>query len=273
MFQGVQPKNQELREFDDLQKKKLGLYVYVLRDPRDGKIFYVGQGRDGRVFAHFGEAVNFLKGGHVPEGSRSKIARILDIWSTDQDVDWVIVAHGLENEEIANYIEASVYNALGESQNGSTLNAFTPPKSSLLQSDDVRLFSAEPVNPATPFKRVFIFPIHNTMRTQDLVYEATRAEWRVIKENRTTPAHAVGLKNGLSVGSYIVDAWNELGNGKCEFRGREDVTLLNKNWSRIINRTLGYWKRGNYLIVSFDGKGNARFLRGSQDREPFSLIE
>lgn len=273
MFEGVQPKNLEPREFDELQRNKLGLYVYGLRDPRDKKIFYVGQGERNRVLSHFKEAENALNGGNVAEGSGSKIARILDIWGTSQDVEWIIIAHGLQNNETASYIESSVFNALGESQNGPSLNAITPPKSSLLLPEDIRLFSAEPVNPTTPFVRVFIFPIHNTMRTQELVYEATRAEWRVVPENRSTPAYAVGLKSGLSVGSYVVEAWNELGNGKCEFRGRADDALLNKNWSRIINRTLGYWQRGNYLIVSFDGRGNASFLRGSQDREPFSLIE
>jgi len=273
VFEGVQPKNQEMREFDDLQKKRLGLYVYALRDPRDEKLFYVGQGERDRVLSHFKEAENALNGGKVLEGSRSKIARILDIWSTDQDVEWVIIAHGLKNREIANYIESSVYDAIGESQNGPTLNAITPPKSSLLLPDDVRLLSAEPVNPATPFEKVFIFPIHNSVRRQEDIYEATRYRWRVTEANRTTPAYAVGINAAFSVGSFVIKAWTDLGNGRCEFIGAKEESLLNKSWSRIINRALGYWQRGNYLIVSFDGKGKARILRGSQDREPFSLIE
>ena len=65
MFEGVQPKNQEMREFDDLQKKRLGLYVYALRDPRDEKLFYVGQGERDRVLSHFKEAENALNGGKV----------------------------------------------------------------------------------------------------------------------------------------------------------------------------------------------------------------
>lgn len=34
----------------------LGFYVYALRDPRDGQVFYVGKGVGDRVFAHQREA-------------------------------------------------------------------------------------------------------------------------------------------------------------------------------------------------------------------------
>lgn len=32
--------------------EQLGWYVYLLRDPRDAEVFYVGKGRGNRVFAH-----------------------------------------------------------------------------------------------------------------------------------------------------------------------------------------------------------------------------
>ena len=44
------------RNFDTLQIERLGKYIYALRDPRDKKIFYVGQGTGNRVFDHFNEA-------------------------------------------------------------------------------------------------------------------------------------------------------------------------------------------------------------------------
>jgi hypothetical protein len=38
--------------FSALAKERLGWYVYLLRDPRTGEIFYIGKGRGDRAFQH-----------------------------------------------------------------------------------------------------------------------------------------------------------------------------------------------------------------------------
>ena len=68
------------RTFDILQKEKLGKYVYALRDPRDRKIFYVGQGSDDRLFQHFNDAEMFVNTAKPFNDMSSKLIRILDIW-------------------------------------------------------------------------------------------------------------------------------------------------------------------------------------------------
>ena len=49
------------------------------------------------------------------------------------------------------------------------------------------------------------------------------------------------------------------------FEGEKISDFANTNWRNILNQT-GYWQRGNYLVVEFDGKGQFRFLRGNQDK-------
>ena len=46
-----------LEEFSQKTKEELKYYVYVLIDPRDSKIFYVGKGNENRVFSHINEAI------------------------------------------------------------------------------------------------------------------------------------------------------------------------------------------------------------------------
>ena len=50
-----------LQEFESLLNgigpQHLNHYVYILRGPRDGKVFYVGQGTNARVLAHLREAI------------------------------------------------------------------------------------------------------------------------------------------------------------------------------------------------------------------------
>ena len=46
-----------ITEFPGSVIERIGFYVYLLRDPRDGSVFYVGKGAGNRVFGHVREAV------------------------------------------------------------------------------------------------------------------------------------------------------------------------------------------------------------------------
>jgi len=51
----------------------------------------------------------------------------------------------------------------------------------------------------------------------------------------------------------------------CEFN-RIASELYGKNWLAVIGRAMGFWQRGNYLIIEViqeNGKPAFRFLRGS----------
>lgn len=45
--------------FDDITVEKLKFYVYILKDPGNNEIFYVGKGQGNRVFEHVIEALYF----------------------------------------------------------------------------------------------------------------------------------------------------------------------------------------------------------------------
>jgi hypothetical protein len=263
------------RTFDILQKERLGKYVYALRDPRNGNIFYVGQGINDRVFEHFNEADNCLNSSIPFRQMSSKVIRILDIWNNNEDVEWVILAHNLptENNNVADLIESAIFDGLSESQNGETLNEVSPPNSSRLLPDDLEAMAAEFVNPATAYSNVFIFPIQNALTRGVNPYNATRTTWAVHANYQAlNPAYAVGLKNSISKGSFEIGSWtNVVGTTKQEFTsiGHPNPVdfqpLLNKNWNNILAVAKGFWQRGNYLIIEFDGAGKFRIIRGSKD--------
>lgn len=245
------------RSFDSLEKEKLAKYVYALRDPRDGKIFYVGQGQGNRVFDHFYEADTCLK---KQKMACSKTIRILDIWKNEEDVDWFIVAHGLESG--ADSVETAVLDTLSQSQNGPTLNGNNGPKSSILMQEDIALLGAIPVNPSLQMHQVFIFPVKNGLAQGKSAYEATRSAWYVKKAYQNLPAYAVGIRDGISIGSFEIKSWQSIGS-KSEFNGVVENSLLNKSWVSILSKVKGYWQRGNYVIVEFDGNGKCKIVRGA----------
>jgi hypothetical protein len=123
---------------------------------------------------------------------------------------------------------------------------------------------AKPVSPEVPIKRVFLFSIHNGLADGKTPYEATRSSWYVKSAYQQLPAIAVGIKNGISVGSFSITEWVDI-EQKHEFNGVDFTPLLNLNWTRIISRAKGYWQRGNYLIVEFDGNGKYSIVRGAGD--------
>lgn len=81
-----------LQDFSPRTEEALGYYVYLLVDPRDGKIFYVGKGKGDRVFAHVHCAI-------ATESDNDKLNTIRDIQRAGLEVRHYIVRHGLEEKE------------------------------------------------------------------------------------------------------------------------------------------------------------------------------
>ena len=82
---------------------KINYYVYRLIDPRNGQTFYVGKGKDNRVFAHINGAlkdyngVNYLEEDEDDESSKIKIIR--NIKNAGLNVLHVIQRYGMGEKE------------------------------------------------------------------------------------------------------------------------------------------------------------------------------
>ena len=263
-------------------QEKLGLYVYVLIDPRTQQIFYIGRGGDAkdrggndRVLSHFREAATYASGGNPDQASR-KVLRILEIWNSGLDVVWWIVRRDILCPAICKQIEATLIDAFSVTGTP-TLNAvkgYGSSESGLLSSQDVMLLNPPKINPKRSYKTVFMFPINQLYGDRENLYEATRKYWNVTEEWRSQQgAIALGINSMTSAAAFEVKSWRRAG-GKFAFTG-VDVTdkseLARCSVAKIIGRTLGYWQRGSFLIVEFDGDGHFRFLRGSKSNRYFAL--
>lgn len=270
------PQNQDMREFDPIQKEYLEEYIYALIDPRDNKVFYIGQskGNSNRVFDHFNEAEDYLNDN--TKSLSSKVLRIIDIWLNEEDVEWAIVACRIDKDSNPlDIVESALIDILPLSQNGPALNAISGHHSTYLTKEGVAELAAARINPTQAFETVFIFPVHNSISDGTSVYEATRKYWYVTQANQNIQnAVAIGLSNNISKGVFSIDSWNlNTSNKKHEFNGSElNNDLKNKNWWNIIQKSKGYWQRGNYLIIELDGNGKFRFIRGNPDKGWYDLV-
>lgn len=87
---------------------KLKCYVYLLVDPRTGRPFYVGRGRNDRCFRHLRAA----KAGAGRQSKYPMLERIREIESSRRTVRIDILRHGLSPDE-ALLVEAAAHEALG----------------------------------------------------------------------------------------------------------------------------------------------------------------
>ena len=127
--------------FDEKTRQELKYYVYMLIDPQDDRLFYVGKGMDNRVFNHMACALTDT------DTSTAKYDKIREIIQRCQSVKHIIVRHGLSESE-AFKIEASLIDTL--TYCGLLLSNIVGGHNSiekgLMTSEEIiRLFNAEPI--------------------------------------------------------------------------------------------------------------------------------
>ncbi|MBU3680081.1 MAG: hypothetical protein FGM32_10830 [Candidatus Kapabacteria bacterium] len=141
-----------------------------------------------------------------------------------------------------------------------------------LTPEEIETMYSEPFCPDEEMI-VFVFPVQNAigMRSD---YDATRMYWGVANPDQYGATIGVGLVKGVSRTAYEIEEWEDVTYGGRTLKGFRAPNhlnptmighLINKDWSRILNG-VGYWNRGNPIVVEFDGKGKYRLLRGSADK-------
>ena len=92
--------------FTPYVSEQLKAYVYLLIDPRDGEVFYVGKGNGSRVFAHAQDALG------DEEAASDKLDRIREIHGAGQQVEHQLLRFGL-TDRTAFEVEAAAIQLLG----------------------------------------------------------------------------------------------------------------------------------------------------------------
>lgn len=83
----------------------LRYYVYALRDPRNGRVFYIGKGIGDRINSHVREADK------NPESERAKLKTITEVEGAGHRVDLLFLRTGIDDEHTAFIVEQAVIDA------------------------------------------------------------------------------------------------------------------------------------------------------------------
>ena len=259
-------------------QEKLNFYVYALQDPRDKKIFYVGEGKGNRLFSHFDEAEK--------EISSAKTRRINEIWAEEEDVQYMIIRWGIKTQREAQEVEAGIIDSLEASMNGPLLNVIRGQRVSqgIMYPIDLNSLDAQALNVDKSIT-LFLFPIQNAVGDDkgdlEKVYEATRKLWKVGAQYRNIKnSYAIGLIGGVSYGVFEIDSWKEDSSSeKCYFDKKELVTdneliesMMNKSFAKVISPAKAHWGFGNHLVCELNDKSEFKIIKGCGDHDWTPLI-
>jgi hypothetical protein len=184
-------------------------YVYALRDPRNGEVFYVGKGRGQRIIQHVAEATK------NPQSEKAKLKRIMEIESGGREVEHLFLRTGIATEVEALAIEQAVIDSF--LANRATSNGKSKLTNLVAGHEHVErgLASLETVlakhaNSPTPMidRPVLVLKLNRRWEpdmNSDSILFASRGVWRVGKTIRERAEVALVISFGVIRGVYEID--------------------------------------------------------------------
>jgi hypothetical protein len=199
--------------FSPFVQERLGFYVYLLSDPRDRKIFYVGKGKGNRIFAHAKDALAADE-----QKPSDKLDRIRDIHRSGHQVAYELLRFGL-NEKTAFDVEAASIQLLGLDDLTNLVGGHHVSVTGRMTVDvAVSLFDAAPAPEITEPALLIKIPKlwYPAIPPEDL-FEAT-AGWWAIGERRNKAEYAMSVNHGVIREVYRIHSWRKRKEGDREWQ-------------------------------------------------------
>jgi hypothetical protein len=236
-----------MKKFSSTTNKAIGNYVYLLVDPRDNTIFYVGKGKANRVFMHE-EHVRKAKDPSLNE----KEKRIKDILEANKEVLKYIVRVNLTKDE-AFTVESVIINLLGKTEMGD-LNISVSltniqgghgmRKNGMMLVDEVeKLYGVKPLTTRMVKHNLLCININRLYEDGKDLYEATRNSWVLNPKNANKCDYVASEYQGVIKALYKVNGeWYTCGNPKdrrFQFDGEPvtDIKILNLYLNKRIEKS------------------------------------
>lgn len=177
-------------------RDKLRWYVYRLIDPRNGETFYVGKGRNDRVFQH---ALNTLTATSDEDAADLKSQRIKEILSAGLEVGHVVHRHGIETEEIAFQIEAALIDAYPGLTN--VLGGHGSGDYGVRHVEQiVAEYTAEPFVACEP---LILISVGKSFGDESRsIYDAVRGVWRIDPEKANVRRLVLAQRRGIVIEAF-----------------------------------------------------------------------
>lgn len=173
-------------------------YVYRLIDPRNGETFYVGKGKNNRVFQHLYQKEM------MPGEEDLKYQRIKEIRAAGLVVIPVIHRHGIENEDAAYAIEAALidaYPGLSNFQSGHDEGDY----GCRHVKEIINEYESPVFEPDEPL--ILISVRRSFLLADKSIYDAVRGTWRINIDKAKKYQLVLAHNGGLVIGAFRPQKW------------------------------------------------------------------
>lgn len=195
----------------------LNSYVYVYIDPRNGEIFYIGKGKNDRLFSHLRDT-----------SETKKTARITDIRNSGKEPQIDLLRYGLSDSE-AELVEASAIDLIGKSQLTNKMSGHHKGSFPRISSKElILMLNAKETEIHHKAILITINRLYRSDMNPQELYEATRGTWRI--GNRRNQADVVmAVYQGIVREVYKIEKWHPA--GTIEYQTRNSLELqTEKRW-------------------------------------------
>jgi uncharacterized protein len=231
--------------FDNLTTTKLGYYVYALINPINKMPFYIGKGKENRVFSHKEEVLNFEN--QIDNLKKEEIKTILNL---GLDIEHIIIRHGLSEAE-SFLIESTLIDFV---------NFFDKKLTNIVSGHDSNFYGIKTANEiirqynAPKLEKldhdVIIININKkyaqSKSTFETIYEATKQAWVISETRRNNVKYALSEYQGIIIGVYKIKNWyqvttnNNKSNNRWGFNGEIASTEISELY---LNKSIMHSKK------------------------------
>jgi hypothetical protein len=227
--------------------EKLGYYVYVLIDPRNGYVFYVGKGKGNRINQHLLGALD------ENTNETNKIKRIRDIQGLGLEVGLEIIRHELTEKE-AFEVEGALIDLIGLTKLTNLQSGHHASDYGRMKLSDIKIkYEAEKIKGFDePMMLININKrYHPDMTTQEY-YDATKDHWLISRAKASSYPYVASVFIGIIREVFMVDSWYPSEDSKrSHFVGTlapEDIR------NKYINKSVSeFWKKGSQNPIKYVG--------------------
>ena len=202
----------KIKQFSPEVCAGLKYYVYRLIDPRNGQTFYVGKGKNNRIFAHAKCALaDYDNVDYSPEDDDDenlKYKTIREIIDSGLEIIYIIQKYGL-NQEDALKIESvliDVYSIDRKLTNKIKGFSSSEPKNAITLQRDLATeeYVDSPENPKYMIIKIKDYWLNQ--RNNDR-YECTRSAWRINLNEASKYPYVLSVTGGIVKEVYKVIEW------------------------------------------------------------------